>query len=873
MLDVRRVTMAAFAALAAAACGSGGGGGDADVPPDDGEPDDSTPYETDVRDATDESEDGETTTEPYVLEGDGIRVVVTRDPYGLTVFDGDRTEVLATTGAGTGDGYGSLAWTNGTLAWSTVVSPGYYRMETTFEPWRDDFVVVSGVEAAGRLELVLALRSDPSGPRVRVVHLLRPSTLRVQADLADGTPRAWAAAFTTPADEGFLGFGERFTRTNQRGLDVYSWTEEGGIGGGEAQLAGPTNPYPNGEPMTYYPVPFFVATRGYGFWLDSTWRNEFNLATTRTDAWRVWHIGPTLAYEVYVPIPADERPWPYQIIDLFTAATGRPMLPPAWTLGPRRRIGAGDMQGGVSEIQAMRDLDLAITAVDDATHFLPRGSHIGREAALSAWVADAAALGYRVNAYFNSFIDTDPTGPLGAELARGLANDWFLDNADGTPSTVWMLTGGDRLDLHIVDFSSAAATTWYQSMLQWALDIGYAGWMYDFGEYVQPGTVSASGMTGEAFHNLYPVLYARAAYETLEAGPRAGDWLTFVRAGYTGASQYSPMVWGGDPAASFEDSDGLPSMVRAGVNIGISGVPNWGGDINGFHCIIDGYAAATEELLVRWIQQGAMGANMQDQDACVGAMDTGRKANIFDDPAAQVAWRTYARLHTRLFPYLYTLANQAHATGAPLMRHVFLEHPDRTDLAGVDDAYYLGPALFVAPVVERGAVTKTVDLPAGHYLDWTDEVLVEGGAAVTLVAPLAKLPLLLRDGYLVPLLDPAIDTLAAETNVDVVGPADVDEVYDVVGLVSTDVGSAGFTLWDGGALHAAWTGAFAAPAYPLAADEAELSTCTSCYLREDLGGGLSRVRITSADASITAGGLALTSSVARTIRWDLYLLE
>lgn len=97
----------------------------------------------------------------------------------------------------------------------------------------------------------------------------------------------------------------------------------------------PHRPSPNGESMTYYPVPFLLSTEGYGFWLDSTFRNEFNLATDR------------------------------------------PMLPPPWAFGPRRRINHDDSQGSVPEIQAMRDLDLAITAADDAVRFLPAGSHVG----------------------------------------------------------------------------------------------------------------------------------------------------------------------------------------------------------------------------------------------------------------------------------------------------------------------------------------------------------------------------------------------------------------------------------------------------------------------------------------------------------------
>lgn len=805
----------------------------------------------------------------YTIAADGIEVEIRRAPYGISVRDGDGQELVRSADGGGGDGYAAVAHAEGLVSYDRVLTPGYLLFYATLEPYRDGFELAGVTVEAERLTARLRDTGDPTAPCVQVAHEVRASALRVTASYDGDTPRAWAAGFETPASEGFLGFGERFNRTNQRGRDVYAWAEEGGLGTGEGELAGPDNPQPNGELMTYYPVPFFVSTERYGFWLDSSWRNEFNLATERADAWKVWHVGPELAYEIYVPVADDARPWPYHLIDRFTEATGRPMLPPAWTFGPRRRIGRGSTVDGVAEVQAMRVEDLAITAVDDAVHFYPSGSHLGREAELAAWIDSAEALGYRVNGYYNSMVDQRDDRPLADHAAEGVANDYFLRNADGSFPDVWILTGGDVPPLYVVDFTNPDAAAWYGASFDWALDLGYAGWMYDFGEYVLAEVLAHDGMTGEELHNLYPTLYARTAYETLEAGPAAGDWLAFMRSGYTGSSAFVPMVWSGDPAASFEDSDGLPSMVRAGVNLGISGAPHWGGDIGGFHCQADGALAADEELLTRWIQQGAMGSNMMDQNACVGG-SSAAKASIWKAPAAKEAWRAYARLHTRLFPYLYTLAHEATATGAPVMRHVFLEHPERPELADVDDAYYVGRALFVAPVVTRGATSVTVDLPAELYLDWREQQLVAGGDGVGIDAPLDKLPLLLRAGELVPMLDASIDTLADEDSADVVGPADVAGMYDVVGLLVDD-STASFAVYDGTELTAARAGAFAAPALPEAADEAELATCASCYRVDDLGGGLQRVRITAPAGTVTAGGLQLTSTGARTIRWDLYL--
>jgi alpha-glucosidase (family GH31 glycosyl hydrolase) len=832
--------------------------------------------------------------ESFGLQAEGLSVEIQTAPYTLIVYDAGGDPMLRSLGAGDGEGYSTLGFTSGELRWDEESGPGYLAPEPDLDPWEDDWVVVDAVEEEASLELHLAPAgsvderghvAEDEARRVRVVHTLRPGALRVEASLEGATelPRAWGSAFESPAEEGFLGLGERFTRTQFRGLDMYSWLEEGGIGQGEDEPSSPSNPWPHGEAMSYYPVPFTVSTEGYGFWLDSTWYNELNLATDREDAWRAWAAGPTLAWEVYLPGPNDERPWTYQVIDRFTEATGRPMVPPPWTYGPRRRIGSSDVQQveGVSlpEIAAMRALDLALTGADDATHFLPRGSHVGREDALAAWTEAARALGARVNGYYNCYFDSSEENVLYDLIEQGLEEGYFLVDAAGEPSEVWFSSGGISWML-TVDMTQAAARAWYTEFFQWALDLGYSGWMYDFGEYVAPDVLTPGGLTGEELHNLFPVLYQQAAHDHLEGGPYFGDWLTFARSGYTGASQYSPLVWTGDPAASFEDADGLPSVVRAGINLGIAGVPNTGSDIDGYHCVADGFAATDEELLVRWIQQGALTPNMQDQDACAFATDEGRKANIFDDPLAQEAWRTYARLHTRLFPYLYTLGVEAHATGAPLMRHAFLEHPEDLALADVDDAYYLGPALYVAPVLERGATTKITRLPPGRFLDLDAQTEIIGGAEVTIEAPLEKLPLLLVDGGLVPLLDPGIDTLSEEDDEDIVGPDDVAEVYDVWGFLTPDTGVARMELWDGSILDVTWDGTTAGLAdclgasLDVAADEEELSTCGACFLLEEPTAGLTRARISMpSSGALACAGLGLDWLGERRLRWDLWLGE
>lgn len=230
------------------------------------------------------------------------------------------------------------------------------------------------------------------------------------------------------------------------------------------------------------------------------------------------------------------------------------------------------------------------------------------------------------------------------------------------------------------------------------------------------------------------------------------------------------------------------------------------------------------------------------------------------------------------------------------MRPLFFEHPAQPELIDVDDAYYLGPALLVAPVVRRGERVKRVLLPDDDYLDLERHVVVRGGAH-ELAAPLEQLPLFLRAGQIVPLLDESIDTLVAEDHPSIVGPLDVADVYDAQLLLTPRRHVAQLTLWpfavtgraDGAAvsegavftarsdpgllvrvLEAARTSGRLSPKFRRVEQPSELQTCASCYLIERSDRGLWRLRVTT-QADVQLPGLLLRAGVSRRVRWDVFV--
>ncbi len=256
---------------------------------------------------------------------------------------------------------------------------------------------------------------------------------------------------------------------------------------------------------------------------------------------------------------------------------------------------------------------------------------------------------------------------------------------------------------------------------------------------------------GLALMNIYPLMHARAFYEGMRA---AGEepFVSLSRSAWAGSQRYSVAVWSGDIRSTFE---ALQAQVRAGLNIGLSGIPWWTTDIGGF---IGGDVDAPyfRELIVRWFQYGVFcplfrlhGARASTADW----WDTGgpNEAWSFGDEAYAII-RELMFLRERLRPYVMELMRQAHEEGTPPMRPLFYDFPADEVCWEIDDQFMFGPDLLVAPVLFEGARSRRVYLPDGTgWRDaWADEELA-GGQWIEADAPLERIPLYVRAGRALPI--------------------------------------------------------------------------------------------------------------------------
>jgi alpha-glucosidase (family GH31 glycosyl hydrolase) len=513
------------------------------------------------------------------------------------------------------------------------------------------------------------------------------------------------------------------------------------------------------------------------------------------------------------------------------------MIPAPWVWGPRRRASAYDRVFGVPEYEIMRQRGLPATMFDDANHMLPDNSHFGREADIKAGNDTLHAWGFKVAAYNTPYISQDD--PMaGAEFQYGVDNKLFQLTPAGDPALTVFISGSLHT-LATIDLSHPLGFAWYKTLLKRSIDLGYDGWMNDFGEYTKRDSVMADGTDGNVHHNAFPVLSAKAAHEVLEEN-KPNDYLFFVRSGYVGTQQYASQVWGGDSEASFDDTQGLPSAVRGGLNLGLVGVSQYGSDTTGFKCIAgDKY---DKEVYIRWLEFAAVSPIFHEENACANPIAPQKKWNLWNDDETQDAWRNAASFHTRLAPYLRALSVEANATGTPIMRHPFLTHPDEPEGFAVEDSYFFGGSLYAAPVVRRGLSERNVWLPKGRYVEWSEHTVHEGPAFVTVPAPLMRLPLFLVENTLVPMLDADVQTLAPATEPSVVSETNRLDVLDVVAALGP-AGEAEMTLADGTVIRIHRGETQTSVLTPVAAEA--LKTCAACAAPSDVVGAVSRIRFNS----------------------------
>lgn len=370
------------------------------------------------------------------------------------------------------------------------------------------------------------------------------------------------------------------------------------------------------------------------------------------------------------------------------------------------------------------------------------------------FIREVRALGYRLVLWISPWLvwDADPSPAYRFCAEHGL----LIRRADGSPY-VHRLANSPTFVGSCLDFTNPATVAWWQGHLRRLIRMGVDGFKTDFGEQVPLDAIFHDGRTGATWHNAYPRLYNQVTSEALAAETHG---VLLARSAWHGSQPYSA-IWAGDQSSDFGPATGLPSVIIAGQNAGLSGFPFWASDIGGY------FGTPSDEVFVRWTQFGAFSPIMQIHG-------TGCREPWRFSAETLAIYRRYAQIHMDLLPYVYSSARRAVETGIPIMRALALEHPDDEGAWGdlAEHEYCFGDHLLVAPVYYGRDRFRHLYVPRGLWRDfWTGEP-VEGGRVHRVPAPLDTIPVLARAGALVPWLDPSADTclLAEDPTIRQAGP-------------------------------------------------------------------------------------------------------
>ena len=213
--------------------------------------------------------------------------------------------------------------------------------------------------------------------------------------------------------------------------------------------------------------------------------------------------------------------------------------------------------------------------------------------------------------------------------------------------------------------------------------------------------------------------------------------MNHTREGYAGIQRY-PFIFAGDWPSEWQYFE---PVIKAGLNIGLSGVGNWAHCMGGFEHVAD------PELYIRWTQFGLLSPISH----LFGMEHPNYKEPWNYGEEATRIFKLYDEFRYQLIPYLYSTAYQNHNTGKPLMRALVLDNQDDANTYEITDQYLLGESMMVCPVVDKGAKTRVVYLPEGEWTNyWTKEVF-QGKQHISVLCPIDQIPIFIKGGAIIPM--------------------------------------------------------------------------------------------------------------------------
>lgn len=668
--------------------------------------------------------------------------------YTIAVTRGNKATVTVTDAAGrtawrSVPGKAFLTASRSTLRWFQRSTAGAFWAEVTRKArltnqtvkrvsTADDVVTLTGSVADGdkNARYTMTMRPAASGELQIAVTFAKSSKV---------VPNSIQIVSGRAKNAGVHGFGNQYQGFDLSGQLLPVLVQEQGVTRGEepgAAVIDATTWAAGTIQTTYGGWPTYVTDQNRSFTLaDTTASGAFSVADMRRPN--------QIALESYAKsftarvVAADS---PADLIAARGEASSRPQLAPWIQTGAVLGLQGGtdkvrqvvsDMQAAGTKISAVWLQDWVGKRVTGFGEQLWWTWQLNRNT-YPNWdqmVADFNAQGIKVMTYVNPFvINTDSANgqPVRNFYKEGQEKGFLVKNQRGKTyvvQTVGFPTG-------LVDLTNPAARDWFADIIATeVLGVGASGFMADFGEYLPMDSVLFKG-TAPRQHNRWPQLWAKTVQQ---ACTQAGvpDCVAFFRSSYLGTPRSAPLMWAGDQMVNYAPEDGMRNAVLGMLAGGVSGAPLWHSDIGGYTSLNVGVKnfIRPPQLNARWAQMQAFGVVMRTHETNRPRLNQ----QVYDSPQTREQFARASQIYAALHDYRASVIDEAVRTGVPAMRHAWLVHPGSV-AATVDEQFFLGDHLFVAPVYAEDATSVDVTFPPGQWRHvFTGQVY---SAKATVPAPL-----------------------------------------------------------------------------------------------------------------------------------------
>ncbi|HNW51411.1 MAG TPA: glycoside hydrolase family 31 protein [Prolixibacteraceae bacterium] len=534
--------------------------------------------------------------------------------------------------------------------------------------------------------------------------------------------------------EHFFGFGERMDFMDQLGKKL---TLDVGRGAAPDHETGAYNILE----ANYAPVPFFMSTNGYGIFFHNANPSAWDMGNSSPNQYSFSASDGEMDY-FFIYGPSFQ-----EIIGQYTQLTGTSPLLPRSALG----LHVGTYSGGtwghedlasqhyvVALAKKFRELGIPADMLHIDSTWRIFGKINGKGGTSYEWREPGFS---DPKSMFDSLYSLH-FKMIGLHIRPRIDNgdiEHFLDLANAKGFTY---PEKDRPGDFLNFFDESSVDWWWENCMKPLADQGCKFVKTDEGSaFGRAGNelINKTGPQGKeiaSLHNLFPIAYAKAPFLKFQEHNNMRG-MGHTREGFAGIQRY-PFIFAGDWPSQWQY---FKPVIRAGLNIGLSGVPAWTHCMGGFEQVAD------PELYVRWCQFGMFSPV---------ALLFGMEHPNYKEPwtygdEAQAIFVKYDKLRYRLIPYIYSSYYQSYKNGSPIIRALVFDHPSDVNTYPIDDQYLFGENMLICPVTEKGAKSRTLYLPEGKWIDyWSGQEYI-GKKSIIVKTPLDKLPIYIKAGAIIPM--------------------------------------------------------------------------------------------------------------------------